>query len=139
MPALSRLTVVCVLALLQIGSASGHVLHHALEGTGPEHLDCADAACGMDRDSAAPCHHNSDADPPSQHDCSDCFLCDASDAQVVAATQTQRPLEGVVAASCPMTGAVEFDASGDSARRLPPVPPPPRPATLHAIELPLLD
>ena len=138
MRVLSRSILVCALVLLQLASASGHVLHHALEGAVPERHDCADAACGMDQDSATPCHHDSDTDSPFPHDCSDCFLCDASDAQIAQATQQQRPIEDV-AATCFVTGVIESDGSADPARRLPPAPPPPHPATLHAVTLPLLD
>ena len=138
MRVLSRLTFVCVLVLLQLESASGHVFHHAFEGAVPEHRDCTDAACGGDQNTAASCHHGSDTDPPPQHDCNNCFFCDASDAEVAQTTQQQRPLIEA-AAAYPVTSAAESDASGDPAHRLPAGHPPPRPATLHAVTLPLLD
>ncbi len=146
MPLLPRIISVCALVLLQVASANGHILHHALEGAVPEHHDCTDMTCGMnqgqdqdrDQNPAAACHHSPDTNLPPQHDCDDCFLCDASDAQFARATRQYRPLEDTTAVY-PLTGVAQSDASSDQARRLPPPLPPPRPATLHAVTLPLLD
>lgn len=138
MGVLSRLIFVCALALLQLAPASGHVLHHALEGAGPEHRDCTDATCRMDQDPPATCDHGPDADPPVQHDCDNCFLCDASAGQIARVTRQHCPIEDA-ATAYPLSALVAPEPLDDSARRLPPAPPPPRPATFHAVTLPLLD
>ena len=133
-----RWILVCALVPLQLASASGHMAHHAFDSASPEHDDCGDTPCAMNRDSTSTCPNSSDEDSPYQHDCNDCFLCDASDAQAARVTPAQRPLEGA-AAVWPPAGAVEFASSGDSSWRLPHEPPPPHPATLNAVTLPLLD
>ncbi len=135
---LSRSIFVCVLALLQLSSGTGHVLHYTLEGAVPERRDCTDATCRMDQNSAASRHDEFDTDPPVQHDCNNCFLCDASDGQIARVTRQQRPIEYAVTVS-PLSGLAAFESLANPMLGLPPVSSPLHPATLHAVTLPLLD
>jgi hypothetical protein len=129
---------VCALVLLQLASASGHVLHHAWEGAAAERCTCTDAAGRMDESLSATCHHGSDTDPPVRHDSNGCFLCDASHAQIARLTQQQRLIENA-AAACLSSDLTAPEPLAGWASGVPPAAPPVDPATLHAITLPLLD
>lgn len=138
MRVLPRSILVRSLVLLQLASASGHGMHHALEGTVPERCDCTAAAGRMDPSSSATCHQDADTDPPVQHDCNDCFFCDASEAQIARVAQQHRSIENA-ATACPLSNLAAPDPFAGAGRGLPTVPPLTDPATLHAIMLPLLD
>jgi len=137
MRALFRSICACVVALLQLAPASGHVVHHALDGEGPSHHECADSACPSKPD-AGGCATATHADVPAGHDCDQCNLCDATDILFAPITPAQRAVESLAmdrAADRTVTAALTTAFSTAA----PPAPPPSGPASLHAVTLPLLD
>jgi hypothetical protein len=125
---------VCALMLLQLASASGHVLHHAGEGAVPQRCGCAEAYDNP----PSTCHHGPNTDAPVQHDCDGCSLCDASDEQIAQVRPQQRSIEDL-ATACSSAQLVVAQPQARTAFVLHSAAPPGNPALFHALTLPLLD